>query len=159
MSESWVLVDGYNVVHAWPKLVKPAGRSLENRRAALLSLLAQYADQTGRRVTVVFDGSAAKHKPVDSQTPAGLEVLFSDRGKTADEVIERLVAQAAHRPQILVITSDSLERQMVENLGAWSMSADAFAVEVATALRDLAQSVRQHSRPRRLGAVRERFQG
>jgi predicted RNA-binding protein with PIN domain len=159
VSGRWVLVDGYNVMHAWPKLGRPAGRSLEKRRAALLAVLAQYADQTGGRVTVVFDGYAAKHKPADVLMPAGLEVVFSDRGKTADEVIERLVAQAEGRARILVVTSDTVERQIVETLGASSLSTEGFAVEVEAALRELERTVRQHSRPRRLGTVRERFQG
>lgn len=157
MSERWVLVDGYSVVHAWPQLLK--ARTLEKRRGALVTVLAQYADQTGRRVTVVFDGYAAKHKPADVLMPAGVEVVFSERGKTADEVIERIVAQATGRSQILVVTSDNVERQIVETLGAYSLSAEAFAVEVEAALRELAHTVRQHSRPRRLGAMRERFEG
>jgi len=151
----WVLVDGYSVLHAWPKLARAAGRSLEKRRAVLLETLAQYADQTGKRVTVVFDGYNAKHKPEDATTPAGLEVLFSPKGKTADEVIERSVAQASGRGAILVVTSDGVERQIVETLGAFCMSSEAFAVEVDGALRELSKAVQEHSRPRRLGNVRD----
>lgn len=155
----WVLVDGYSVLHAWPQLARSAGRSLEKRRAALLEIMAQYADQSGRRLTVVFDGYNAKHKPESATHPSGLEVIFSPKGKTADEVIERAVAQAPGRANILVVTSDGVERQIVQTLGASCLSAEAFAVEVQDALRDLARLVRQHGRAEQWGKLRDRCGG
>ena len=159
MSTPWVLVDGYSVMHAWPQLRKIAGRSLERRREALVTVLQQYADQSGRRVTVVFDGYAAKHKPELAQAGRSIEIVFSDSGKTADDTIERLVGGAGNQTDILVVTSDNVERQVVEGFGAQSMSADMFEVEVGDALRDLARSVHQHSRPRRLGNMGDEFDG
>jgi len=146
MSNCWVIVDGYSVMHAWPKLRKLAGRSLEQRRNVLVRVLRQYADQSGRRVTLVFDGYAAKHKPEVDEPSHGVEVLFSEKGKTADDVIERLVARTEHREQILVVTSDNMERHTVESLGAQSVSGEAFEAEVESALQELARTVRQHAR-------------
>ena len=167
MSNRWVLVDGYNALHGWPQFTsrKSRLRTLEQRREALLRVLRQYADQSGQPVTVVFDGYAAKRKPPKGEAEAGmhagrgLEVLFSDKGKTADEVIERVVALAPHPERILVATSDNVERQIVETLGAQSMSTELFAVEVADALRELAVAVRHYGRRPRHGmsGLREHF--
>jgi predicted RNA-binding protein with PIN domain len=167
MSNCWVLVDGYNVLYSWPQFTsrKSRLRTLEQRREALLRVLQQYADQSGRQVTVVFDGYASKRKPPKGEAVAGmragrgLEVLFSDKGKTADEVIERVVALAPHPERILVATSDNVERQIVETLGAQSMSAELFAVEVADVLRELAAAVQHHGRrPRHsISGLREHF--
>ena len=159
MSNRWVIVDGYSVVHAWPKLRKLAGRALEQRRGALVRVLRQYADQSGLRVTIVFDGYAAKHKPEAVEASHGAEVLFSEKGKTADDMIERLVAQAEHRERILVVTSDNMERHTVESLGAHSVSAEAFEAEVESALQELARTVRHHGRRRHIGRVGEHFDG
>jgi predicted RNA-binding protein with PIN domain len=148
-------VDGYSVLHAWPKLCKLAGRSLEQQRDALVRVLRQYADQSGAHLTVVFDGYRAKHKPEPVGAAAGAEVVFSEAGKTADDVIERLVAQAERRENILVVTSDNMVRRTVESLGARSMSSEIFDAEVEAALKDLAKAVRAHSRPRRIGSLRE----
>lgn len=158
MSGNWILVDGYSVLHAWPKLRKLAGRSLEQQRDGLIRVLRQYADQSGRRITVVFDGYAAKYKPEGREPLRGVEVIFSESGKTADDVIERLVAQAADRENILVVTSDNAERQTVEGLGARSQSAEIFEAEVMAVLKDLAKAVREHSRPRRIGSLRDEFE-
>jgi predicted RNA-binding protein with PIN domain len=102
-------VDGYSVLHAWPRFATRKARqlSLHQHREALVGLLRQYADHSRRRVTVVFDGYAAKHKPERQEPARGVEVLFSERGKTADDLIERLVGQSQHRAGILVVTSDN----------------------------------------------------
>ena len=150
MSSRWVLVDGYSVLHTWPIFLtkKSRARSMSARRDVLLNVLRQYADHTGHRMTVVFDGYAAKHKPESSEPTSGIEVVYSEKGKTADDVIERLVGQAPHPSEILVVTSDNLERDTVVSLGAQSMSADLFAMEADVALQELARDVRTHS-PRR----------
>jgi len=159
MSEQWILVDGYSVLHAWKRFVtrKARASSLPHRRDELVKLLRQFADHSGRRVTVVFDGYAAKHKPEPQEPSHGVEVVFSERGKTADDAIERLVGEAARREQIQVVTSDTMERRTVEAMGAQSLSAEVFEGEVEAALQGLAGLVRQHSRRRRIGAVRDRW--
>ncbi len=161
MSERRILVDGYSVLHAWKRFAtrKTRALSLHQRREALVKLLRQFADHSGRRVTVVFDGYAAKHKPEGQEPSHGVEVVFSERGKTADDAIERLVGQSEHRAGILVVTSDNMERHTVEAMGAHSLSAEVFEAEVDAALQGLAGLVRQHSRRRRIGAVRDRWEG
>jgi predicted RNA-binding protein with PIN domain len=159
MSERWVLVDGYSVLHAWPKLRRAAGRSLEQQRDALVRVLRQFGDARHWRMTVVFDGYAAKRRPETTEPTPGVEVVFSETGKTADDVIERMVAMAEQRARILVITSDNMERHTVESLGAHSMDAELFQGEVTAALGELEVLLRQHGRRRRLGSVRHHFEG
>ena len=157
MSSQWILVDGYSVLHAWPRFATRKVRqlSLQQRRELLVGLLRQYADHSRRRVTVVFDGYEAKHTPAEPEPTHGIEVLFSGRGKTADDLIERLVGQSEHKSRILVVTSDNMERHTVEALGAQSASAEIFEADVDTALRDLAGEIRTHSRRRNIGHRRD----
>ncbi len=161
MNNRWVIIDGYSVLHAWPQFKKLGNGSLEKRRNALIKLLVQYADYTQNRVTVVFDGYAAKRKPskadAKSRSKSTIEIIYSDTGKTADDVIERIIAQAEIRNTILVVTSDHLERQTVESLGAHSMSSEMFEIETRTILQDLHQAVKDHSRQRHLGSIRDRI--
>ena len=161
MTNPWILVDGYSLLHAWPRFTTRRARqlSLQQKREALVALLRQYADHSHRRVTVVFDGYAAKRKPEGQEPPHGVEVLFSDKGKTADDLIERLVGQSEHRTSIMVATSNNMERRPVESLGAQSMSAEIFEEEVDAALRELAGEVRSHSRRRNIGHGRGVWQG
>ena len=131
--------------------------SLQQRREELIKLLRQFADHGGHRVTVVFDGYAAKRKPEGQEPVHGIEVVFSERGKTADDVIERRVAEANRGLRIQVVTSDNVERGTVEAMGAESVSAQLFEAEMETILRDLAGAIRKHSRQRRMGGVRDRW--
>ena len=161
MNTRWIIVDGYSVLHAWPQITKLAGTNLEKRREALIKLLIQFADHTQQRITVVFDGYAAKRK--QSLTKAkpvsvtNIEVIYSDTGKTADDVIERIIAQTDQKNNILVVTSDNMERQTVESLGAHSMSSEMFEIETRTILQELQQAVKDHSRRRVLGSIRDRI--
>ena len=161
MSNRWILVDGYSVLHAWPRFATRKARrlSLQQRREVLLGLLGQYADHSCRRVTVVFDGYAAKHKPEGDEPSRGGEVLFSGRGKTADDLIERLVGESKPGADILVVTSDNMERQTVEAMGAHTTSAEVFEAEVESALHELAGMVRSHSRHRHIGHARGDWEG
>ena len=153
MSEQWILVDGYSVLHAWPRFATRKARqlSLQQRREMLVGVLRQYADHSRRRVTVVFDAYAAKHKAEGKEPTHGVEVLFSERGKTADDVIERLVGQTADKGKILVVTSDNAERQTVEAMGAQTTAAEVFEADVEAVLRELAGMVRLHTRRRSIG--------
>jgi predicted RNA-binding protein with PIN domain len=85
--------------------------------------------------------------------------VFSEHGKTADDVIERLVAEAPQPEQIQVVTSDNLERHTVESLGAQSISAELFELEVGAAVRELDKLVREHGRRHGWGAIRYRLDG
>ena len=156
----WILVDGYSVLHVWPRFATRKARqaSRQQRREMLVKLLRQYADRHRCRVTVVFDGYAAKHKSEGPELTQGVEVLFSEKGKTADDLIERLVGQTEPKAGILVVTSDNMERRTVESLGAHSTSAEVFEEEVDAALRELASEVRSHSRRRHIGHRTEDWQ-
>jgi len=157
MSSQWVLVDGYSVLHSWQRFAtrRARGMTLRQRREALVAVLRQYADHSRRRVTVVFDGYAARHKPEVAEPTHGIEVLYSERGKTADDLIERLVWHAERKGVIMVVSSDNMERQTVEAMGAQSMSAEVFEAEVETVLRDLSADVRSHTRKRQIGHRRD----
>jgi predicted RNA-binding protein with PIN domain len=153
------MVDGYSVLHSWPQLQRLVGRSLQHRREALVQVMSRYADHTARRVTLVFDAYAARFQPQTADRDRGIEVLFSDHGKTADDLIERLVGEAADPSEILVVTSDNHERRTVETLGAESVSCEVFELEVQDELRALAQLVHRHGRRRSIGSVRDEFDG
>jgi predicted RNA-binding protein with PIN domain len=107
-----LIVDGYNVTRAeWD------GTTLESQRARLLRGLAPLAAQSGAEITVVFDGTNAKNRPV-VQHPRGVRVLFSPRGVLADDVIRDLVAaEPAGRPVGVVTSDQEIVRDVVRQAG------------------------------------------
>ena len=105
------------LLHRWPELAEGAPRHSEAARDALVEMLAQYQDASGTPVTVFFDGRAPGASKPRNQAGESVEVIFSNGGQTADDLIER----AAHRFQdygeVLVVTDDFAERNTVGGFG------------------------------------------
>jgi uncharacterized protein len=119
----YLIVDGHSVIFAWPELRKLHARRSSLAREALIKRLRDYQDWTGVRVVVVFDGKGKKIEATSD--PADVQVFYSRTGQTADAIIERLASKYAKRFDLMVATSDSMERETVEACGAESISAEA----------------------------------
>ncbi|HEX3889410.1 MAG TPA: NYN domain-containing protein, partial [Verrucomicrobiae bacterium] len=78
-----------------------------------------------------------------------VEVLFSRAGQTADDMIER----AAHRFQdygeVLVVTDDNAERDMVSGFGGSVASCANFIRMIGGALAELQDELKNHNRAER----------
>ncbi len=129
-----LIVDGYNIVHAWPELspLIKSGRGEEARRR-LTATLAEYAAASGERVTVVFDAHGRARDRGAGESIDGVTVLFGNSAQTADHVIERRVAIASARGDarmVTVATGDRLQRDMVMAMGASVIGAEALRQQV-----------------------------
>ena len=87
-----LIVDGYNMIGAWPELKKLKETDLGQARDLLIEMMAEYQSYTGDRLIIVFDayhvrGLAKKHKNYK------VEVIFTKENETADERIERLAVE------------------------------------------------------------------
>jgi predicted RNA-binding protein with PIN domain len=106
-----MIVDGYNVIHAWNINTS----SLEDARHTLIRILDDYAGYSGEEITVVFD--AYNKKSQGSEEKCGLiKVVYTDYNVTADTYIQRYVRQSDKR--IKVVTADYLEQMSVFEAGA-----------------------------------------
>lgn len=130
-----LIVDGYNIIHAWPALhTTLRERGLEDARRQLVSALSEYAAQTGIAVTVVFDARTRAGVIPSMEKFDGVTVLFGSRRATADHVIERAAYKASQRGEgadVVVATDDRLERDVVGGMGIATMGARALEAEVA----------------------------
>ncbi len=148
-----LIVDGYNILYAWPDLAAAKDRNFQDARDLLIALMAEYAAVSGRRVTIVFDASArpeAEHEEVIH----GITVVYTGKGRSADQAIERLAYQAA-REGVTVATSDLLQRRLVQGKGQATISAQALELEVRAALRVLERDTAQ---ARQLNALARRVE-
>ena len=120
-----LIVDGYNMIGAWPELVQLKKQErLEDARELLLSRLSNYAKYEGLEIIVVFD---AQLVPGIQQTYKKylLTVVFTKEDETADSYIERLAGEKNDRlTQVTVATSDLAEQWMVFSQGALRTSAN-----------------------------------
>lgn len=141
-----ILVDGYSLLHSWPELASGRPRHSAAARDELIRRLTLYQDVGGTPITVIFDGGGAPSgTPAASSTPE-MEVLYSRRGKTADEMIERAVHRFAAYGEVLAVTDDHAERETVMSLGGSVCSCWNFIQDVENALAEQADEIRYHNR-------------
>ena len=139
----YLIVDGHSVIFAWPELRKLHQRRTALAREALAKRLRDYQDWTGIRVVVVFDG---KGTDVSAHAdPHDIQIFYSRKGQTADAVVERLASKYAAECELMVATSDVLERQTVTSFGAVSISPDTLHEMIEEAVPKARTLVRQKS--------------
>jgi hypothetical protein len=143
-----ILVDGYSLLHEWAELAPGRPRHSAAARDALVHILTQYQDASGTPVTIFFDGSGATPGIPKDQEPQ-VEVLFSKAGQTADDLIERATHRFQPYGEVLAVTDDLAEREMVIGLGGSAASCRNFICMVETALADLAEDVKHYNRTER----------
>jgi len=76
-------------------------------------------------------------------------VLYSRRGKTADQLIERAVHRFGAFGEVLAVTDDHAERETVLSLGGSVCGCWNFIQEVENALAEQADDISHHNRRER----------
>jgi len=144
-----LLVDGYNMIGAWPELARMKDIGLEEARDQLLNMLADYQGFTGMNVFVIFDahqmsglGATYKHYQIT--------VIYTKEKETADECIERLCAEwTSRRRNVFVATSDMMEQHVAFGQGALRMSARELLIEIKQNHKEIKQNITDHTTVKR----------
>ncbi|MFD0961923.1 NYN domain-containing protein [Paenibacillus chungangensis] len=144
-----LLVDGYNMIGAWPELAKLKESDLEAARDKLLDMLAEYQGFTGRSVYVIFDAHQVPGLGATFKQHK-LTIVYTKEKETADECIERLCTELyARRRHIYVATSDMIEQHVVFGQGALRLSARELLTEIAQNKLGIQQAIRDKRSGRR----------
>ena len=76
---------------------------------------------------MIFDGGGAPPgTPKNESAKSGIEVLFSKKGQTADQVIERVAHLMKPYGEVMAVTNDYAERETVISLGGTACSCESF---------------------------------
>lgn len=143
MNMDILIVDGYNVIGAWPELRALKDSDLAAARDRLIDNMAEYQAYTGYRVIIVFDahfvkGVEKKYKNFK------VEVIFTRENETADERIEKLAISLSNRKtQIHVATSDYTEQWAIFGQGALRKSARELLTEMEVIKKGIEKSVKK----------------
>ena len=141
-----LIVDGYNVVHAWPSLKRLLGSaSLEAARDELVERLSVLAMISGEDVTVVFDAHHSMAMSNSEETVDGVRVIFTRKGHSADHSIERLAYKATERGEVITVaTSDRFQRDLVRGMGGAVISSLELERRVVDAEQEMTRRVQRY---------------
>lgn len=118
-----LIVDGYNMIGAWPELIELKQKDLSAARDLLIEKMAEYQAFTGFQVIIVFDAHFVKGLE-KKQNNFKVEIIFTKENETADECIEKLAIKLNNiKTQVHVATSDYTEQWAVFGQGALRKSA------------------------------------
>jgi predicted RNA-binding protein with PIN domain len=142
-----VIVDGYNVIHAWLPLKRLLEVSLEAARDKLVERLSVYGMVSGAEVTVVFDAHHSAARMNSEVLIEGVRVIFTRKGHSADHVIERIAYAAGEAGDVITVaTSDRTQRDLVRGMGGAVIDARELERRVVDAEQEMGRRVDKYSR-------------
>ena len=119
MKHQLLIVDGYNMIGAWPELkVLKKQNKLEEARDTLLAELSEYAIYNALEIVVVFDAQFVSGI-AQSYKKYSLQVVFTASDQTADDYIEGYAYDRLNPlTRVTVATSDLAEQWQIFSAGA-----------------------------------------
>ncbi|WP_026583291.1 NYN domain-containing protein [Bacillus sp. J33] len=137
-----LIVDGYNIIGAWPELRELKDKDLSSARDRLVEKMAEYQGYSGYKVIVVFDAHYVKGTEKKFKN-SKVEVIFTRNNETADERIEKLAIDLSNiKTQIHVATSDYTEQWVIFGQGALRKSARELLNEMNLIERSIEKKVK-----------------
>ena len=153
-----LVVDGFNVIFAWPELAGLAETDFEGAQGRLMEILANYAAFTRTETILVFDAYKVKGGKGERFDYHGVRVVYTKENETGDAWIERFLHEIGKNEQVRIVTSDSLIQVSALRSGVLRQSAREFGEEIDRIYGDIEQFLRSHN-VQRLGTVGENLAG
>jgi uncharacterized protein len=141
-----ILVDGYSLLHEWVELAPSLPRHSAAAREELVHILTRYQDADGTPITIFFDGVGKKTGMPNSKASSEIEILFSSNGRTADDMIERAAHRFREYGEVLAVTDDLAERDIVTGLGGNVAGCRNFIAMVQSVLSEFDEDLKRHNR-------------
>ena len=127
---SYLIVDGYNIINAWDGLKEISKEDLESAREKLIHYIIEYAQYTGKKAIIVFDAYNVKNSKEKIEERKYITIVYTKEHQTADSYIEKEVHNVGRKYEVYVVTSDWMEQQTIFQRGAIRMSSLEFYNEV-----------------------------
>lgn len=128
--EEYLLVDGYNVIHAWEELAELAEDNLDGARGKLLDILCNYQGIRKCNLIVVFDAYRVKGHMAEVTDYHNIHVVFTAEAETADQYIEKFAHENGRKYRVTVATSDGLEQIIIRGQDCLLLSARELKEEI-----------------------------
>ena len=140
LKDKYILIDGYNVIHAWDELKGFLEISPDSAAEKLNELVCNYQAIRGIPMMVVYDAYKVKGHKAEEKAYKNIKIVYTAEAQTADRYIERYAHENSSKYDITVITSDGMEQVIVSGAGAHILSARDFHEEYRMTLREFTET-------------------
>ena len=130
---SYLVIDGYNIINAWDDLKHIAIDDLDAAREKLINIIIEYAEFSGQKAIVVFDAYNVKNSMEKVEKRKYITVVYTREHQTADSYIEKLMTSLSKYDVVKVATNDYAEQQIILGKGASRLSARELKLDVEEA--------------------------
>lgn len=144
LREAYLLVDGYNIIHAWEELRELAKQNMDGARGRLMDILCNYQGMKKCQVIVVFDAYRLEGHRTECFDYHNIHVVYTKEAETADAYIERFSHENGKKFRITVATSDGMEQMIIRGAGCLLLSAKDLLTEI-TQMRE--ETMQEHMAP------------
>lgn len=133
VKEEYLLVDGYNIVFAWPELNELADSNMDGARIRLLDALSNYQGIKRCKIIVVFDSYRVEGHAEEVVRYHNIHMVYTKEAQTADQYIEKFAHDNQRKYNITVATSDGLQQIIIRGAGCNLLSARELKIEIEEA--------------------------
>ncbi|MDO0825143.1 translation factor GTPase family protein [Desulfosporosinus nitroreducens] len=141
--EEYLLVDGYNIIHAWPELKELADDNMDGARMKLIDTLSNYQGIRKCQIIVVFDAYRVQGHFEEAMDYHNIHLVYTREAQTADQYIEKFAYDNQKKYNITVATSDGLQQLIIRGAGGALLSARELKVEIEGANERLKQEYQE----------------
>ncbi len=139
--KEYLLVDGYNMIFAWPELKALASRDIKAARDRLMDILSNYAGYEKENVILVYDAYKVNGGQERIERYHNIDVVFTREAETADLYIEKAAHELSKKYTVTVATSDNVEQVIIFGAGAYRLSAMNFLEKVKKTEAEIAEII------------------
>ncbi|MCI7804156.1 MAG: TetM/TetW/TetO/TetS family tetracycline resistance ribosomal protection protein [Oscillospiraceae bacterium] len=137
----YLLVDGYNIIHAWDNLGKTAKDNLDLARSQLINTLCNYQAFRQCVLILVFDAYKVSGSPGEVEKYHNINIVYTKEAETADMYIQKITNELGKEHKVRVATSDGAEQLIILGNGAYRVSASEFYEEVKAVERAIREYI------------------
>ena len=119
------IIDGFNLGHKLPAAAIWLKKSETERAIPIILNFIRAALPGTAKIIVVFDGKAGVFPAMSH--PPGIQVKFSRKPQTADDIIRKFIREETEPKNWTVISSDNEIIYTARDMGAYVLSAKQFA--------------------------------
>lgn len=143
--KEYLLVDGYNIIHAWDDLEEIAQDNMDGARMKLADILCNYQGFRKNILILVYDAYRVKGHQEEIIKYKNIYIVYTKEAETADQYIEKTVHDLGRKYHVTVATSDGTEQVIIMGQGARRQTARELLEDILLARKQMREESQKHT--------------